>query len=345
MPQTNPEIKVGSTPFRETGPELSSYVLAVISVPIILHYHLLPTVFAGLTVHILTMKLAGKLPAQWGGLAHKFALAVIVTIVVTGLFGVGLGLWSHLHGSRGMAALLTASAQSLDNLRGSLPKDIAELIPTTMEDLRVQASVMLREHSHKVSAAGMAGLSTIIHVTFGMVIGGLTAIHQIDHHDGRMPLTAALYSRLRSLADAFDKVVFAQVKISAFNTVFTAIYLLVILPLAGVKLPMLTILIPLTFIAGLLPVFGNLISNGAIVLISFGISPAIAVTSLVFLVVIHKLEYFLNARIVGKEVKSSAWELLSAMIFMEAVFGIPGLISAPVVYAWVKEELIIKELI
>lgn len=345
MLQKNLETSVDPLPVWDRGSEITSCALAGISVLLVLQFHLLPTVFAGLTVHILTMKLAGKLPAHWGGLAHKFALAVIVTIVVTGLFGLGLAFWSHLHGSRGMAALLAASAQSLDNLRGSLPADIAEFIPTTMEEIREQASVMLREHAHKISAAGMAGLSTLIHVTFGMVIGGLTALHQIDHPDGRMPLAAALYSRLRALADAFDKVVFAQVKISALNTVFTAIYLLIILPLAGVRLPMLTILIPLTFIAGLIPVFGNLVSNGAIVLISFGTSPAVAVASLVFLVVIHKMEYFFNARIVGREVKSTAWELLSAMIFMEAVFGIPGLISAPVIYAWLKEELTARELI
>ncbi len=27
------------------------------------------------------------------------------------------------------------------------------------------------------------------------------------------------------------------------------------------------------------------------------------------------------------------------MLLMEAIFGLPGLVAAPVVYAWVKEEL------
>jgi len=35
-----------------------------------------------------------------------------------------------------------------------------------------------------------------------------------------------------------------------------------------------------------------------------------AVGSLAFLVVIHKLEYFLNARIVGERIRAKAWEIL-----------------------------------
>ena len=55
--------------------------------------------------------------------------------------------------------------------------------------------------------------------------------------------------------------------------------------------------------------------------------------------VIHKLEYFMNARIVGTEIRARAWELLLAMLVMEAAFGIPGLIAAPIYYAYLKDEL------
>jgi predicted PurR-regulated permease PerM len=60
---------------------------------------------------------------------------------------------------------------------------------------------------------------------------------------------------------------------------------------------------------------------------------------LVFLIVIHKLEYFLNARIVGRRIESRAWELIAAMLAMEAAFGIPGVIAAPIYYAYLKDEL------
>ena len=50
--------------------------------------------------------------------------------------------------------------------------------------------------------------------------------------------------------------VFAQVKISALKTVFTVPYLMVILPSFGVHLPIVKVLLLLTFVAGLLPVVG-----------------------------------------------------------------------------------------
>ncbi len=325
--------------------EITSYLVFILAVPIILHFHLLPSVFAGLTVHVLTIKLALRLPLHWGSLAHKVALAALVTFVVLALLGAGLGLWSFLHGSSGMAALLSTVAETLENLRRTLPHAIAEAMPTSMEDLRSQLTAMLREHSHKISSAGMAGIMTVVHVLFGMVIGGMTALHHFDISHRWPAFTAALYSRTSALADAFDKVVFAQVKISALNTIFTVIYLMVILPLFGVHLKLVTVLVPLTFVTGLLPVIGNLISNAAIVMISLGASPGVALASLVFLVAIHKLEYFFNARILGGEVRASSWELLSAMLVMEAVFGIAGLIAAPVIYAWLKSELTAKNMI
>jgi predicted PurR-regulated permease PerM len=55
--------------------------------------------------------------------------------------------------------------------------------------------------------------------------------------------------------------------------------------------------------------------------------------------VIHKLEYFLNARIIGSRIGSRAWELLAAMLAMEAAFGIAGVIAAPIYYAFVKDEM------
>ena len=105
-----------------------------------------------------------------------------------------------------------------------------------------------------------------------------------------------------------------------------------------------TVLI-VAFIVGLIPVAGNLISNTIIIILSLGSSLYVALASLVFLVVIHKLEYFLNAKIIGSEIESSAWELLVAMVVFERIFGIGGIIVAPVYYAYLKNELKLRKLI
>ncbi len=70
-----------------------------------------------------------------------------------------------------------------------------------------------------------------------------------------------------------------------------------------------------------------------------------AIGSLVFLVLIHKLEYFVNARIIGTQIRARAWELLVAMLVMEAWFGVPGIIAAPLYYSYLKNELSARELI
>ena len=138
---------------------------------------------------------------------------------------------------------------------------------------------------------------------------------------------------------AFRNIVFAQIRISALNTFFTGCYLVLILPLFGYSLPLVKTLIAITFLAGLLPVIGNLISNTAIVLVSLSVAPGVAAASLVYLVVIHKLEYFLNARIIGGRIAARAWELLLAMLLLEAIFGLQGIVAAPVFYAYIKDEL------
>ncbi|GFO62185.1 AI-2E family transporter [Geomonas paludis] len=316
-----------------------SYALAVLAVFTVLHFHLLPAVFAGLAVYALTAKLALKLPVRWGTLTQKVALAGIILFVIGLVSAICLGLWSFLRGHHGMSNLLGTAAETLDNLKRNLPEEMTALLPDTVDELREQVVTMLREHGKNISSVGISGVKTFAHLVLGMVVGSLAVLHRFNRDAGFPPLASHLHDRLLNLASAFDKVVFAQVKISLLNTALTALYLAVILPLCGVYLPMVTLLILLTFIAGLLPVVGNLISNFTIVLISLGASPMVGVASLAFLVLIHKLEYFTNARIVGSEVKASVWELLTAMLVMEAIFGVAGLVAAPVVYAWLKAEL------
>jgi predicted PurR-regulated permease PerM len=104
-------------------------------------------------------------------------------------------------------------------------------------------------------------------------------------------------------------------------------------------------MVAVTFVVGVLPVIGNLVSNTVIVIVSLSVSIYAAIGSLVFLVLIHKLEYFLNARIIGSRIHAHAWELLLAMLVMDAGFGIPGVIAAPIYYAYIKDELSHRKLI
>ena len=69
------------------------------------------------------------------------------------------------------------------------------------------------------------------------------------------------------LASAFRNIVFAQFKISLINTVLSAAFLFGVLPLFGIHLPLAKTLVVVTFVCGLIPVIGNLLSNTLIFIV------------------------------------------------------------------------------
>jgi predicted PurR-regulated permease PerM len=145
-------------------------------------------------------------------------------------------------------------------------------------------------------------------------------------------VTDEIKLRFRLFYTSFETVMGAQILISAINTILTAIFVLAISLRYG------TVVIGLTFLCGLLPIVGNLISNSIIVGIAITISPGHAIAALVFLVVLHKLEYFLNSKIIGDRIKNPVWLTLLALIIGERCMGIPGMILAPVVLNYIKVE-------
>jgi predicted PurR-regulated permease PerM len=142
----------------------------------------------------------------------------------------------------------------------------------------------------------------------------------------------AIARRFAVLYRSFVTVMGAQIIISAINTILTAIFML------AVHLPYAVVVIGVSFLCGLLPVVGNLISNTIVVAIGFTVSPKMALFALLFLVVIHKLEYFLNSEIVGWRIRNPLWLTLLALIVGERLLGVPGMILAPVVLNYIKLE-------
>ena len=199
--------------------------------------------------------------------------------------------------------------------------------------------VWLKANSHDLRVWGTHLGMVLVKSLIAMVIGALVALHESAGPGHLGPLAAKLRERVLVFAKSFRDVALSQIRISALNTLLTGIYLVIVMPLLGVQLPLVKTMIAVTFLAGLLPIVGNLISNTVIVLISLSVSLGAAVGSLVFLVLIHKLEYFVNARIVGTRIHARAWELLLAMLVLESWHGGAGLVAAPIFYAYVKQEL------
>ena len=190
--------------------------------------------------------------------------------------------------------LLKRMAEIIDTARVHLPAWALDYVPSDLQELEALAARLLREHAGQLQLVGRDVGVLLVHIIVGMVIGGLIALSSAAPSREPGPLALALADRAGVLSKAFRNIVFSQIRISALNTFLTAIYLVAVLPMFGINLPFVRTMIAVTFIAGLLPVVGNLISNTVIVVVSLSISFIAAVGSLAFLIVIHKLEYFVK---------------------------------------------------
>jgi len=141
-------------------------------------------------------------------------------------------------------------------------------------------------------------------------------------------------ARFRDFYRSFATVMGAQIMISLTNTVLTSIFVLT------VHLPHRTLVIVLTFLCGLVPIIGNLISNTIIVCLALTVSIGLALGALIFLVVIHKLEYLLNSKIIGQRIRNPVWLTLIGLVIGERLMGIPGLVLAPVVLNYIRVEML-----
>ena len=340
-PHGAPAADTDSLP-QATYPEKAAWIVMAAGLLFILHFKLVPALIAGLCVygliHVLTARLAGS------RLSHSHAKIAVVSLLGLAIVGVAAALSvllaAFFKGRMGdLPALLDKMAAVLENVRDRLGG--MAWIPAA-EEMRGTVVTGLREHARELQQVGGDAGRGLMHALVGIVIGALASF---ETRRPEAPLPMALAERLQRLARAFEKVVFAQGKISMLNTLLAGLYLLIVLPLFGVELPLRKTLVVVTFVAGLIPIVGNLVANTAVVVIALGTSLIVAAASLVFLVIIHKLEYFVNARILGGEIHAAAWEILLAIFCFEAAFGIPGVIVAPIIYAYLKMELADRKLI
>src|SRR5579875_755004 len=326
---------------------VASYLAAAIALLLVMFLHLLPALIAGLLVYAVVDALAPLLERRWpGGWARQVVVGVLA-VVVAGLLALLIfGAIAFFRAELGDPnTLFDRMMPTIDRARTQLPAWIVAYLPVSAEDFRFTATQLAREHSEQLQVAGKETLHVFGRIIVGLALGALVALVHARATRDLGPLNRDLSARCSRFTQAFHDIVFAQARISALNTLFTAIFLLVALPLAGVHLPLTKTLIAITFVVGLLPVIGNLISNTLIVIVALSVSLWVALGALVFLILIHKLEYFLNANIVGNRIHARAWEILLAMLVMEAAFGIPGIVAAPIYYAYLKSELTAARLI
>ncbi len=338
----------GVTPGPISRSDLAAWAATAVVLGLVLELHLLSGLLAGLLVYTLVEVLTPWLRLRTFG--HDgpriVAVAIIAIVVIAALIGLVVGAVATLRNSgEGLPRLMQRMAEIVEESRYVLPSWLTGYVPATANALQQTLVDWLRGNADNLTVYGRGIGRSLAHILMGMVIGALLSLQKAAAPHERRPLTEQIARHASRLADVFKRVVFAQVWISLINTFFTWLYLDVVLRLFGVDLPLVKTLVAVTFVVGLMPIIGNLISNTAIVIVCLSQGAALAAVSLAYLVLIHKLEYFLNARIVGTHINARAWELLIAMLVMQAAFGISGLIAAPIFYAYFKDELRDKGLV
>lgn len=328
--------------------ELGSYGLMFVALGLALTQGLLLALLSGLLAYSLVILMAEGIGKHVKGQASNYIAVIILSIAVVSALVFG-GWWvidffqndpSRIHGIQQKLVDVFNSAQN------SSPW-IWSKLPHTVDELNALILKVAVDNMFVARTFGTEIGVVMLDFIMGMVIGGLIALSTSSNKGAtsNRPLTTSVRERASVLATSFKTIVFAQVRISAINAGITAAFLFVILPFFGVELPYRKTLVILALIFGIMPVVGNTISNFILVIIGLSHSLPVALFAFAFMFAVHKFEYFLNAKIMGHSIKSESWEILFAMIVMKQIFGLQGLIAAPIVYAYVMAELRRKELI
>jgi predicted PurR-regulated permease PerM len=264
-------------------------------------------------------------------------LGMALYIVAVAAIGAGLGYFSR----QACVELPNIAKTTIPAVVEFAEKKGVELQFTDYESLKTVALNAAQEGIASVGRYVRAATFQFVLLLAGLVVAASLFLSatwgaENDPQSARDSLYASivreLVLRFHAFYQSFARVIGAQIVISTINTGLTAVFLV------WNGYPFAAILIMLTFLCGLLPIVGNLISNTLIVGVGFTISPNLALLALIFLVVIHKLEYFLNSKIIGDRIRNPMWLTLIGLVLGEKLMGIPGMILAPVVLHYIKVE-------
>jgi predicted PurR-regulated permease PerM len=267
-------------------------------------------------------------------------LAVAIFLVL--LAGMAYALTYFIHAT--VRALPSIAERAVPAIVNWAKDHQIELPFTDMESLKDQAFEFARSQAHNLGAfadVARGATTQFIYLFVGCFVAiGLYLNPRLELDPPAGPARNNLYSlcceeisrRFATFYRSFAMVMNAQITISTINTILTGIFV------AAMGLPHLVVAVGLTFLCGFLPVIGNLISNALVVALGFIVSPDKGLWALAFLVLVHKLEYFLNSKIIGSKIHTSIWLTLLALMVGERLMGITGMVLAPVVLHYIQVE-------
>ncbi len=291
-------------------------------------------------LHLATLALTtlfGYFALRQFSFGRSKALGVALYVIAVTLIACGLFYFSR----QAYKTLPDIANDTIPAVVNFAEKQRIELPFTDYDSLKTLALSEVKEKLANVGRYARAAAFQFAMLIVGLVVAvSLFVSARWEADDDPDVVKDSLYStvvhelglRFETFYSSFAKVIGAQIVISAINTLLTTVFLI------WNGYHYIIVILVLTFLLGLLPIIGNIMSNTLIVGVGFTVSPEVALLALIFLVVIHKLEYFLNSKIVGDRIKNPMWLTLLGLVLGEKLMGIPGMILAPVVLHYIKVE-------
>jgi len=308
-----------------------SYVLVPLAVLAAAWLHLAPIALAGLLSYMildLTYRALARHLAPL--LSRGLALGVFLVAAVALGWMVARFVRATIHTLPQIASTAIPRIIVLAESHGiDLPFD-------NVYELREIAIQKIKEHAEGITKTSGVLTVQFFHILIVVFVAILAFFSPPPHDCGPNffdDLGRELAERMRTLMAGFEKVLGAQVLISAAYTVLTLAFLMT---MGFTHLIFLTVA---TFLFGVMPIIGNIISNALIVATGLTLSTRHAAFALVFLILIHKSGYFVYGRVLGSSMKVPMWQTLLAILIGEVVMGVPGIILAPTLLHYAKEEL------
>jgi predicted PurR-regulated permease PerM len=231
----------------QTMPIISTLAVAL-SLFAIMKFGLTAALFSGIAVFVFSTWMGGKLKNG----------EIVAALVIGSIFSLAAWLGGSYINGTSTEKIVTMLLSIANKTQENLPQSLVDQLP---QDIVVWLKSFLTDHASEAAGISAEFGTGIARMFVGMIIGWLLS-WSTPVADSRF--TRELFSLFTLLTNTFRNIIIGQGLVSALNTTLTGVFLLVVIPMFGFHVPYATLLVLLTFIVGLLPIVGNLISNTVI---------------------------------------------------------------------------------
>ncbi len=315
-----------------TERKVSYFIFALLAFSVIF-FQLGAALLAGI-ITFLILDLTNNFVGRWLGKILSRSVALIVFIIVATLFFWVLAAFVR------MALLRTPMIVSLfiPKLKGIAEQWGIPLPFDNLDDVRFLVANSVKNNVNQLTHASSLLTRDFLRIVLS-IFAAVTCFWSKGNSSNteltnfsRM-LGEEIAQRMMLFMNSFKKAFGAQFTISLINTGFISFLLLIL------RIPYVRFLITATFVLGLVPVVGGLITNALILAAAFTISFKTALIAFIALLVIHHIQYPIQGEVMGEHMQIPAWQVLVGLILGEAVMGVAGMVLAPAVIHYLREEI------